>query len=177
MKPEEPMSELKACPFGQNHRIFEGQVGNTDEGYYTIQCNYCNGGEGRALVCVHAESRDEAVRIWNSRSDEAEQGEKDDTADIIIALTREITSLRSRLEEGKRNARFPGIKAKHTIITPTCRTNPAGGGAFQRAVEIIRPEYERIVEIRKDDFRAHLILTIESPPTPHWGETMPCRDF
>jgi len=56
---------------------------------------------------------------------------------------------------------LPGITAKHTIITPTCRLNPAGGGAFERAIAIIRPEYEKIVSIRNDDFRAHIILTIE----------------
>ena len=65
---------------------------------------------------------------------------------------------------------LPGVKAKHAIITPNCRTvqrphlhpDPALA-AFEEAVTRLRDEYAAICAGRTDAFKAHLILTIERP--------------
>ena len=72
--------------------------------------------------------------------------------------------------------RTPGICARHAIITPNCRTIPRPQydpdpalAAFDEASARLREEYAAICTVRNDDFRAHVVLTIEGPPS---GEEM-----
>lgn len=61
--------------------------------------------------------------------------------------------------------KIPGIKAKHAIITPNCRTVDRGDDpvmdAFDEAVGRLREEYRVICAMRDDGFNAHVVLTIE----------------
>lgn len=62
------------------------------------------------------------------------------------------------------DTRLPGIKAKHTIITPNCRRVQGGAKrAFTIATDILRKEYEEILRMREDrtDLNFHLVLTVE----------------
>lgn len=63
---------------------------------------------------------------------------------------------------------IPGVKAKHAIITPACRTRPRPEfdpnpalAAFDEAARRIREEYAAICEGRPDAWTGHLVLTIE----------------
>ena len=78
-------------------------------------------------------------------------------------------------------AKVPGIKARHAIITPTCRMNTRRShldpdpamAAFEEAVGRLREEYRGICAGRNDAFNAHVVLTIEPPartPVPPEGE-------
>lgn len=68
------------------------------------------------------------------------------------------------------SSKVPGLKARHAIITPNCRTvsrphlhpDPAEA-AFEEAVGRLREEYRAICEGRDDAFRIHLVLTLEPP--------------
>lgn len=66
---------------------------------------------------------------------------------------------------------IPGIKAKHALITPNCRTvdrpqydpDPRMA-AFDEAAARLREEYRAICEARGDgDYRFHVVLTLEMP--------------
>jgi len=61
---------------------------------------------------------------------------------------------------------YPGIKAKHAIISPRCRVVRGGPGeAFDEAAARVKAEYETLLEF--DSNKAanfHLILTVERPP-------------
>lgn len=64
--------------------------------------------------------------------------------------------------------KVPGIKARHAIITPNCRTVDRGGNdpsmdAFDEAVRRLREEYRAISEMRDDGWTGHLVLTVVNP--------------
>lgn len=70
-------------------------------------------------------------------------------------------------------SRVPGIKARHAIITPACRTVPRphldadpAMAAFEEAVGRLREEYRAVCSMRHDGFRAHVVLTIQPPEGP-----------
>ena len=57
---------------------------------------------------------------------------------------------------------IPGIKVKHTIITPTCKENHGVLGAFELAIAKLKDVYFDLEDIKcnkEADF--HLVLTIE----------------
>lgn len=68
----------------------------------------------------------------------------------------------------------PGIKAKHAIITPSCRAVPRPEldpdprmAAFEEAVGRLREEYRAICEGNGEgDYRLHVVLTMERPAEP-----------
>ncbi|KKN53492.1 hypothetical protein LCGC14_0601890 [marine sediment metagenome] len=56
---------------------------------------------------------------------------------------------------------IPGIKCKHTIITPNCRTS-GDMVAFNKAVAVLRTGYHNALDFKankKANF--HLVLTVE----------------
>ncbi len=62
----------------------------------------------------------------------------------------------------KRETTIPGMKARHAIITPTCRENRTEGGAFDEAVRRLREDYDLICAGRAGtDFDIHMVLTVE----------------
>ena len=71
--------------------------------------------------------------------------------------------------------KIPGIKAKHAIITPNCRTiergteGPPAMQAFDEAVRRLREEYEQIVRVRHDAWNGHLVFTVEHPTDSEGG--------
>lgn len=66
-------------------------------------------------------------------------------------------------------SKLPGIKAKHAIITPNCRTVPRPQfdrdprmAAFDEAAGRLRREYREICDARGEgDYKLHLVLTLE----------------
>ena len=58
----------------------------------------------------------------------------------------------------------PGIQAKHTIITPTCRANRSIHGALDEAVRLLREEYGQLALLPANALaKFHLVLTVERP--------------
>ena len=66
----------KRCPLC-NELPIEGMVGDNDAGYYAIGCCNCNGREGHPFIGVHADSKEEARRIWNERPSQLTAGTLD----------------------------------------------------------------------------------------------------
>ena len=74
------MSELKKCPFCGNTNIcvmmdweIEGRDESDGAGFYSVVCNYLNGGCG---ACGgYRETKDEAIIAWNKRESEVEESE------------------------------------------------------------------------------------------------------
>lgn len=56
----------KPCPFCAAHPVV-GRVGSEDGNYFQVACSRCNGANGRPFVGVHADSREDAIQIWNHR--------------------------------------------------------------------------------------------------------------
>ena len=59
---------------------------------------------------------------------------------------------------------IPGTLAKHTAITPQKRARSGEVDALDLAIDDIRAEYKSIARLRgpdKDDWTAHIVLTIE----------------
>jgi hypothetical protein len=68
---------------------------------------------------------------------------------------------------------YPGIKAKHAVITPNCRVVQGGPcEAFDEAAQRLKAEYEVLLAINSNKAaNFHLILTVERPPGcdhRHW---------
>lgn len=67
----------------------------------------------------------------------------------------------------------PGINAIHAVITPTCRQNRGDDGAFDEAMDRLREQYRKTLEIRGEDgAEYHVVLSVESkregrPVRPH----------
>lgn len=67
-------------------------------------------------------------------------------------------------------AEIPGVKAKHAIITPNCRTVPRPEfdadpalAAFDEAVRRLREEYAAVAAGRTDGkWNGHLVFTVEN---------------
>ena len=60
-------------------------------------------------------------------------------------------------------AKIPGIKAKHAIVTPVCRANK-GPAALTEAVNLLVREYEALAGLDANsaaDF--HFVLTVNRP--------------
>lgn len=69
--------------------------------------------------------------------------------------------------------KIPGLTAKHSIITPNCRTVPRperdpdpAMAAFEEAVSRLREEYRAICGMRDDPWTGHVVLRIEGPIRP-----------
>jgi hypothetical protein len=60
--------------------------------------------------------------------------------------------------------RVEGIKAKHAIVTPTCRKSKGQLGAGSEAVQRLMEEYYNLSELEVNkDARFHFVLTVERP--------------
>ena len=62
----------------------------------------------------------------------------------------------------------PGMKAKHAIITPECRSGRGAFEAFEEAVRRLREEYRTCVAYGDGNANVsyHMVITVERP-----GET------
>lgn len=60
-------------------------------------------------------------------------------------------------------SQVPGITAKHAIITPECRAGRTDLGAFDEALDRLRTEYLKVLDLRGEEGPAnyHLVLSVE----------------
>ena len=61
----------------------------------------------------------------------------------------------------KSESRIPGIKAKHAIITPGCRSGRGVEGAIDEALHLIREEYLSCINPSTEKTNFHVVLTTE----------------